>query len=56
MSIFYGGNYLRGGGWRSSELLKRENILKNLYIQYRDDKGNVSCPRKPFIRWIDSIE
>jgi len=33
-----------------------EDKLKNLYIQYRDEKGKVSCPRSNFIRWIDSIE
>jgi hypothetical protein len=27
-----------------------EDKLKNLYIQYRDDNGRVSCPRTPFIR------
>ena len=50
----------------------KENKLKNLYIQFRDDKGTrgqgdkgtrgqgdkgrISCPRSSFIRWIDSIE
>ena len=33
-----------------------EERLKNLYIQYRDEKGRVKCPRTSFIRWIDSIE
>src|ERR1700727_3378030 len=33
-----------------------ENKLKNLYIQYRDLKGIITCPRTPFIRWIDTIE
>jgi len=32
-----------------------ENKLKNLYIQYRD-RGIITCPRTPFIRWIDTIE
>lgn len=27
-----------------------EDKLKNLYIQYRDEKGRVSCPRSSFIR------
>jgi len=34
----------------------KEEKLKNLYIQYRGDKGRVICPRSSFIRWIDSIE
>ena len=33
-----------------------ENKLKNLYIQYRDLRGNIICPRTPFVRWIDTIE
>jgi hypothetical protein len=35
-----------------------EDKLKNLYIQYRgnDPKNTITCPRTPFIRWIDSLE
>lgn len=35
-----------------------ENKLKNLYIQYRgnDPKKTITCPRTPFIRWIDTLE
>jgi hypothetical protein len=27
-----------------------ENKLKNLYFQYRDEKGRIQCPRRSFIR------
>lgn len=34
----------------------KEEKLKNLYIQYKGEKGRIRCPRSSFIRWIDSIE
>jgi hypothetical protein len=33
-----------------------ESELKNLYIQYRDNLGKITCPREPFYRWIPSFE
>lgn len=34
----------------------RRDELENLFIQYRDIKGKVVCPREPFYRWIASFE
>ena len=33
-----------------------ESELKNLYIQYREKLGKITCPREPFYRWIPSFE
>jgi hypothetical protein len=33
-----------------------EDVLKNLFIQKRNEDGSISCPREPFYEYISTVE